>query len=138
MSSQDLAQCSHVITGSFDHLLRVWRVCNAERIIPKAISASVCAPSFCDLLYPSELQADGTVLLLAMEPRCSLLVGDAIIVYLAGFGIIDAEAGSKGCTSSANRCVFDSSLEEIKRETGRQGEGGDGIFCSRLACLEVM
>ena len=119
MSSQDMAQCSHVITGSFDHLLRVWRVCNAERIIPKAISASVCAPAFCDLLYPNELQADGTVLLLAMEPRCSLLVGDAIIVYLAGFGVLDADAGSKGCTSSANRCVFDQSLEERKGERVR-------------------
>ena len=88
LEAEKLQLSSHIVTGCYDHAIRLWQACDAQRVQPVASKASACMPYTAELRYPSA-GLDG-VLLVLLYPRVPVAANTSITLILERFSLVPA------------------------------------------------
>ena len=86
LEAERLQASSHMVTGCYDHAIRVWQACDPQRVQPVASQATACMPYMAELRYP-KASLDGDLLVL-LYPRVPVAANTAITLVLEHFSLL--------------------------------------------------
>ena len=83
-----LQSSSHMVTGCYDHAIRVWQACDAERVKPLTTVANAGIPHVAELKEPLDATGIGGSLLVLMDPRIPVAANSNVTFVLPGFEML--------------------------------------------------